>query len=79
MQSVHTVTNDPVNAIDGRTLRDSYKREDRSSTIHMIRARGSSIYIESLIDRQLNLSFHQSRSKKATKRDLRLKIKCNKL
>ena len=42
MQSVHTLTNGQVIAIDGKTLRGSYNREDRASTIHMISAYASS-------------------------------------
>lgn len=41
MQSVHTLTNGQVVAIDGKTLRGSYHRENRSSTIHMISAYAS--------------------------------------
>lgn len=41
MQSVHTLTDGQVVAIDGKTLRGSYNREDRSSTIHMISAYAS--------------------------------------
>lgn len=41
MQSVHTLTNGQVIAIDGKTLRGSYNREDRASTIHMISAYAS--------------------------------------
>lgn len=42
MQSIHTLTEGQVIAIDGKTLRGSYNREDRSSTIHMISAYASS-------------------------------------
>ncbi|PSW23121.1 ISAs1 family transposase [Photobacterium phosphoreum] len=42
MSSVHTLTEGQVVAIDGKTLRGSYNREDRSSTIHMISAYASS-------------------------------------
>ncbi|MGR2884652.1 ISAs1 family transposase [Vibrio vulnificus] len=42
MSSVHTLTQGQVVAIDGKTLRGSYNREDRSSTIHMISAYASS-------------------------------------
>ncbi|AZL84935.1 ISAs1-like element ISVsa13 family transposase [Aliivibrio salmonicida] len=42
MQSVHTLTEGQVIAIDGKTLRGSYNREDRASTIHMISAYASS-------------------------------------
>ncbi len=41
MQSVHELTQGEVIAIDGKTLRGSYNREDRSSTIHMISAYAS--------------------------------------
>lgn len=42
MQSVHTLTEGQVIAIDGKTLRGSYNREDRTSTIHMVSAYASS-------------------------------------
>lgn len=42
MSSIHTLTNGQVIAIDGKTLRGSYNREDRTSTIHMISAYASS-------------------------------------
>lgn len=42
MSSVHTLTEGQVVAIDGKTLRGSYNREDRASTIHMISAYASS-------------------------------------
>lgn len=42
MQSVHDLTDGQVIAIDGKTLRGSYNREDRSSTIHMVSAYASS-------------------------------------
>lgn len=38
MAAVHTLTQGELIAIDGKTLRGSYNREDRSSTIHMISA-----------------------------------------
>ncbi len=38
MQDVHELTNGEVIAIDGKTLRGSYSREDRHSTIHMVNA-----------------------------------------
>lgn len=38
MASVHTLTQGELIAIDGKTLRSSYNREDRNSTIHMISA-----------------------------------------
>lgn len=38
MSAVHALTNGQVVAIDGKTLRGSYDREDRASTIHMISA-----------------------------------------
>jgi predicted transposase YbfD/YdcC len=41
MKSVHQLTNGEVIAIDGKTLRGSYNRDDRSSTIHMISAYAS--------------------------------------
>ena len=37
-QAVHTMTEGQVIAIDGKTLRGSYNREDRNSTIHMVSA-----------------------------------------
>lgn len=42
MSSIHTLTEGQVIAIDGKTLRGSYNREDRTSTIHMISAYASS-------------------------------------
>jgi len=42
MSSVHTLTEGQVVAIDGKTLRGSYNREDRTSTIHMVSAYASS-------------------------------------
>ncbi|CAM2888470.1 Transposase IS4 family protein [Vibrio rarus] len=42
MAAVHTLTDGQVVAIDGKTLRGSYNRDDRSSTIHMISAYSSS-------------------------------------
>lgn len=42
MQSVHKLTNGEVVAIDGKTLRGSYNRGDRASTIHMVSAYASS-------------------------------------
>jgi predicted transposase YbfD/YdcC len=42
MSSIHTLTEGQVIAIDGKTLRGSYNREDRASTIHMISAYASS-------------------------------------
>ncbi len=42
MSSVHTLTEGQVVAIDGKTLRGSYNREDRASTILMISAYASS-------------------------------------
>lgn len=42
MRSVHTLTDGQVIAIDGKTLRGSYNREDRASTIHMVSAYASS-------------------------------------
>ena len=42
MSSVHTLTEGQVVAIDGKTLRGSYNRDDRASTIHMISAYASS-------------------------------------
>lgn len=38
MQDVHELTRGEVIAIDGKTLRGSYNREDRNSTIHMVNA-----------------------------------------
>lgn len=38
MQDVHELTKGEVIAIDGKTLRGSYNREDRNSTIHMVNA-----------------------------------------
>ncbi|TPE63079.1 ISAs1 family transposase [Shewanella sp. LC2] len=38
MQAVHELTQGEVIAIDGKTLRGSYHREDRKSTIHMVNA-----------------------------------------
>ena len=38
MSSIHTLTEGQVIAIDGKTLRGSYNRQDRASTIHMISA-----------------------------------------
>ncbi|WP_351123220.1 ISAs1 family transposase [Shewanella sp. T24-MNA-CIBAN-0130] len=42
MSSIHTLTEGQVIAIDGKTLRGSYNREDRACTIHMISAYASS-------------------------------------
>ena len=42
MLSIHTLTEGQVVANDGKTLRGSYNRKDRASTIHMISAYGSS-------------------------------------
>ena len=42
MSSIHTLTDGQVIAIDGKTLRGSYDREDRASTIHMVSAYASS-------------------------------------
>ena len=42
MSSIHALTEGQVIAIDGKTLRGSYNREDRASTIHMISAYASS-------------------------------------
>jgi predicted transposase YbfD/YdcC len=42
MSSIHTLTEDQVIAIHGKTLRGSYNLEDRASTIHMISAYASS-------------------------------------
>lgn len=41
MQAVHELTQGELVAIDGKTLRGSYNREDRLSTIHMISAYAS--------------------------------------
>jgi predicted transposase YbfD/YdcC len=41
MNAVHKITQGDIIAIDGKTLRGSYNREDRSSTIHMISAYAS--------------------------------------
>jgi predicted transposase YbfD/YdcC len=41
MSAVHNITQGDVIAIDGKTLRGSYNRDDRSSTIHMISAYAS--------------------------------------
>ncbi len=38
MQKVHSLTDGEVVAIDGKTLRSSYNREDRQSAIHMVSA-----------------------------------------
>ncbi|MCE2573916.1 ISAs1 family transposase, partial [Motilimonas eburnea] len=38
MKAVHELSNGDVIAIDGKTLRGSYNREDRCSTIHMVNA-----------------------------------------
>ena len=38
MQSVHKLSGGALVAIDGKTLRGSYNREDRFSTIHMVNA-----------------------------------------
>lgn len=38
MQAVHELKQGEVIAIDGKTLRGSYHREDRKSTIHMVNA-----------------------------------------
>ena len=38
MASVHQLTDGEVVAIDGKTLRGSYDRDDRNSTIHMVSA-----------------------------------------
>lgn len=38
MASVHELTQGELVAIDGKTLRGSYNREDRNSTIHMVSA-----------------------------------------
>ena len=40
MKAVHKLTNEVV-AIDGKTLRGSYDRDDRQSTIHMVSAYAS--------------------------------------
>ncbi|MEF1257300.1 ISAs1 family transposase, partial [Vibrio sp. M260112] len=42
MSAVHSLTEGQVVAIDGKTLRGSYNRDDRASTIHMISAYASS-------------------------------------
>ena len=42
MSAVHSLTDGQVVAIDGKTLRGSYNRDDRASTIHMISAYASS-------------------------------------
>lgn len=42
MSAVHSLTEGQVVAIDGKTLRGSYNRDDRTSTIHMISAYASS-------------------------------------
>ena len=42
MSSIHTLTEGQIIAIDGKTLRGSYNRDDRASTIHMISAYASS-------------------------------------
>ncbi len=42
MSAVHSLTDGQVVAIDGKTLRGSYNRNDRTSTIHMISAYASS-------------------------------------
>lgn len=36
--SVHKLTQGELVAIDGKTLRGSYNRDDRNSTIHMVSA-----------------------------------------
>ncbi len=41
MSAVHTLTCGEVVAIDGKTLRGSYDRDDRQSTIHMVSAYAS--------------------------------------
>lgn len=41
MKAVHKLTNGEVVAIDGKTLRGSYDRDDRQSTIHMVSAYAS--------------------------------------
>jgi hypothetical protein len=41
MRAVHQLALGEVVAIDGKTLRGSYNREDRYSTIHIIRAYAS--------------------------------------
>lgn len=41
MQAVHRLTEGEVVAIDGKTLRGSYNRDDRFSTLHMISAYAS--------------------------------------
>lgn len=47
MQSVHELTQGELVAIDGKTLRGSYNREDRLSTIHMI-----SVYASDSVERR---------------------------
>lgn len=42
MSAVHSLTDGQIVAIDGKTLRGSYNRDDRASTIHMISAYASS-------------------------------------
>ncbi len=42
MSAVHSLTDGQVVAIDGKTLRGSYNRDDRASTIHMISTYASS-------------------------------------
>lgn len=42
ISAVHSLTEGQVVAIDGKTLRSSYNRDDRASTIHMISAYASS-------------------------------------
>lgn len=41
MQSVHQLTDGELVAIDGKTLRGSYNREDRNATIHLVSAYSS--------------------------------------
>ena len=41
MSAVHTLTDGQVVDINGKTLRGSYHRDDRASTIHMISAYAS--------------------------------------
>ncbi|MGO4999265.1 ISAs1 family transposase [Oceanisphaera sp. W20_SRM_FM3] len=41
MQSVHQLTDGELVAIDGKTLRGSYSRENRNATIHMVSAYSS--------------------------------------
>ena len=41
MKAVHKLTDGEIVAIDGKTLRSSYDREDRYSTIHMVSAYAS--------------------------------------